>query len=988
MICSNHFREDDFQELKDSSKRLLKQGVVPSIFQWVSADIIDSEQKKLTILADDHCLVATPSRIVRSTRLTKNSVLDKFGKQSEEDLERQVEETIEAIKAEIAANETSVIKPTFILKTNSIKTKDIQESGTIELKVSKKEAKLNKIQSQQNKIPVPESHINISSVCKPQKKKKKKRRTNTPFKKRSGRKENELNRKSKTVTKILSWKRNTNCVNFTPGCKIEAQDFEGRWHFAKVVEVDSDEGEVLVHFDKSNTIKTNVQSVLSDEWIPMDSIRLRPSQLKKKLSFTIGEPVMARWNDSRKFPATVQRIVSEDLYEVLFNDGYTKIVRSTCINKIKQKNVLSQDEPSIITFKPDVYSPTSQLNNILIPDIPKEGEWCCYWVNDSPVGKESYLEMPHGILNTIIVEDWRLPEGWTKHLYQRTGNFTGKWETILESPDGHKFRTKAELKLYLDEEKLAFDSTIYDFCLHKKRAKEVGLVAFTDDFKDSQSLKNVRVNNFSYTPLLNTKKMQCDDEVFIGALKVKRVDNLFICPDCEKSFRKENHLQIHIKHYHFKTAERLGVVPNMQDLAYIRTADIDESEVQADINMRFMRKSLQTVATSLQSDTMTFKPALEENVSTENKSRGGFSSKSSSIKFESDITNLTSLDPENVIITHSLNRASLKNKYKAVDVFDNSHCKKMKVIPSLAEVQNNFEFEGAFESNNLLQHTLAEKSYVNEFGEMIKIVRMRKEEVINCLCTYFEEDGLMIQCELCLCWQHGICNGILKESQVPDKYVCVICRNPERGRPSMRFIHDQDWLYDGKLTNSSYHFPSQNLIEDFNWFRQINTINGHMLELHYFLQSLKVKMNVTENKHHPKMYLWSKEWGSQKKRNLSIQSFEEYIKNNNELDKKYTLKIQSSLKSCTRNNIRSLVSSTLSSVHNKTLSEQIIERNQIKLLEEKYDPREAAIDPIICQKTLLAHIQKHQNDAMARLQTMETQIFGEYIHIFSILYFF
>ena len=71
-----------------------------------------------------------------------------------------------------------------------------------------------------------------------------------------------------------------------------------------------------------------------------------------------------------------------------------------------------------------------------------------------------------------------------------------------------------------------------------------------------------------------------------------------------------------------------------------------------------------------------------------------------------------------------------------------------------------------------------EPKYIQENGQIIKIVRMRQEEIINCVCTYGEEDGLMIQCELCLCWQHGTCNGIEKESQVPEKYICYICRNP------------------------------------------------------------------------------------------------------------------------------------------------------------------------------------------------------------------
>ena len=41
-----------------------------------------------------------------------------------------------------------------------------------------------------------------------------------------------------------------------------------------------------------------------------------------------------------------------------------------------------------------------------------------------------------------------------------------------------------------------------------------------------------------------------------------------------------------------------------------------------------------------------------------------------------------------------------------------------------------------------------------------------------------------IQCEECLCWQHGTCMGLLEEN-VPDKYACYICRDPpgERHMP-------------------------------------------------------------------------------------------------------------------------------------------------------------------------------------------------------------
>lgn len=51
-------------------------------------------------------------------------------------------------------------------------------------------------------------------------------------------------------------------------------------------------------------------------------------------------------------------------------------------------------------------------------------------------------------------------------------------------------------------------------------------------------------------------------------------------------------------------------------------------------------------------------------------------------------------------------------------------------------------------------------------GERIKIVQMKREEIINCHCGYREEDGLMVQCELCLCWQHALCHNIQRESEV------------------------------------------------------------------------------------------------------------------------------------------------------------------------------------------------------------------------------
>ena len=50
-------------------------------------------------------------------------------------------------------------------------------------------------------------------------------------------------------------------------------------------------------------------------------------------------------------------------------------------------------------------------------------------------------------------------------------------------------------------------------------------------------------------------------------------DNLYKCPidGCNKNFRKENLLQMHVKHYHPEYSKFLGSTPNVADLAYART---------------------------------------------------------------------------------------------------------------------------------------------------------------------------------------------------------------------------------------------------------------------------------------------------------------------------------------------------------------------------------------------------------------------------------
>ncbi|KOB66140.1 Methyl-CpG binding protein [Operophtera brumata] len=120
---------------------------------------------------------------------------------------------------------------------------------------------------------------------------------------------------------------------------------------------------------------------------------------------------------------------------------------------------------------------------------------------------------------------------------------------------------------------------------------------------------------------------------------------------------------------------------------------------------------------------------------------------------------------------------------------------------------------GLLMSSDLMDDPMDPSLYTfTESGERIKIVHMRREEIINCHCGFREEDGLM----------------------VPEKYTCSICLNPRRGRRSKRFVHDQDRLYEGLL-------PGAKADES---VRRSHELAGNLLRIEDALHALRVKYYV------------------------------------------------------------------------------------------------------------------------------------------------
>ncbi|XP_061177794.1 PHD finger protein 20-like protein 1 [Saccostrea echinata] len=147
---------------------------------------------------------------------------------------------------------------------------------------------------------------------------------------------------------------------------------------------------------------------------------------------------------------------------------------------------------------------------------------------------------------------------------------------------------------------------------------------------------------------------------------------------------------------------------------------------------------------------------------------------------------------------------------------------------------------------------IAEESMETEYEDTLS-----KDEVVNCICRFNEENGLMIQCDVCLCWQHATCFDIT-ESTLPKKYICYVCENPPGIRDSRLYVHDQDWLKLGHMAHFGF-LPNQE--EDESCCRTVQATHGLVGDLHNVsavIHGLKQKLKTVRKKDRrdPMLQMW------------------------------------------------------------------------------------------------------------------------------------
>ncbi|NWW71249.1 PHF20 protein, partial [Climacteris rufus] len=131
-------------------------------------------------------------------------------------------------------------------------------------------------------------------------------------------------------------------------------------------------------------------------------------------------------------------------------------------------------------------------------------------------------------------------------------------------------------------------------------------------------------------------------------------------------------------------------------------------------------------------------------------------------------------------------------------------------------------------------------------------------EIVRCVCEVKEENDFMIQCEECLCWQHGVCMGLL-EDNIPEKYTCYICQDPPGQRSSLKYWYEKEWLSNGHMHGLAFleeNYSHQNAKK----IVATHQLLGDVQRVIEVLHGLQLKMSILQNKEHPDLKLWCHPW--------------------------------------------------------------------------------------------------------------------------------
>ncbi|XP_075373664.1 PHD finger protein 20 isoform X7 [Mycteria americana] len=669
-------------------------------------------------------------------------------------------------------------------------------------------------------------------------------------------------------------------INFEVGAQLEARDRLKNWYPAHIEEIDYEEGKVLIHFKRWNH--------RYDEWFCWDSPYLRPLekiQLRKEglheeegcAGFHINDQVLACWSDCRFYPAKVTSVNKDGTYTVKFYDGVVQTVKNIHVKAFsKDQNIVGNAKPKergneipsspekrekfkeqrkatgsakkdkdekILKTEKTVKQPDKEGKLIVISEKGKVSE-----KNISKNGKEdkeniSENDMEYSVDTQIEKkpenDNVKSPQENTKETKRKRGR------PPITPPTEPSSQTLQPITLELRRRKIPKGGEVPSKRprIEKNLSQEKLKSSSDNTERDQIRRRSSRLSSSISHEILNTDHVTASTE--IQPLK-----------DAISKQKESEKVQLEIPVESDQSFSEQGSPGNTSHSTALSTdASLQEEKVQD------TESSSVTVRTQEPSAATAVKEH-EKNKERKSKDYGRSKSKKKKKKKKrtkpeysgsEETTDISQeLSPEKSVVTKCIS----SNKSSA--------------HPStLLHCSDSGQHRGKSKTNE--DDTLSESSMDSllwsddDCSQDVDVTTNPDEEVeesdfeiVRCVCEVKEENDFMIQCEECLCWQHGVCMGLL-EDNVPEKYTCYICQDPPGQRSSLKYWYEKEWLSNGHMHGLAFleeNYSHQNAKK----IVATHQLLGDVQRVIEVLHGLQLKMSILQNKEHPDLKLWCHPW--------------------------------------------------------------------------------------------------------------------------------
>lgn len=561
---------------------------------------------------------------------------------------------------------------------------------------------------------------------------------------------------------------------------------------------------------------------------------------QQKVSYTVGEQVLARWSDNKKYPATVTQLFADSSFNVIFQDGYVKRIRPGSARKMPdnyQGNVVPfakvADASAMIgdSITPAATPTLIMPGSALVPLF-------------APAPKEFKVEQDHNHFKCTVegcgkgFRKEKLLESHVKHYHPDVfREFCTSTSQPASPPQDDSSCGSIGIAITepVPEQAAAESSSVAQFDANSTLSSGASATPQKQSQPKSQQKSRRPVQPLKLEPAASFS----DDSLPSASLtpmpssSKRRTESQSSGQSQRKKARPGLQVKLPVANLPQKSLEQAKKrVLRLDDDEDVNKMEDDESDKSSD----------QTVTGDemVPSAPEPSPPPPAQQVTLQQQAVQV--RKKSSSKRRREVS-------ESLALTHSQLVAAQRRMRME---------EKMGVSQESLASPNHYYEEERVVPNTVLPFWDART--VREIHESDDV-----DELLHCICDLKEESGLMVQCEVCLTWQHGYCFEIDTEEDVPDSYICFACREPKLVRPSCRYAWDQDWLKKGRMATLSMHKDgddgSRQSSCSISQVKGANQLLALLLEVYDVIPSLKYKLKIlTSVPDHPDLRLWSKAW--------------------------------------------------------------------------------------------------------------------------------